>query len=282
MYIYKLETLKPGTTNTFPLLLLLYLLIGPYTHRIGLKRLGKMCFRHSLFLLNRFNSLRQSPDDARFKLCVVQFKVASHPNGGSDKGPDGNRIDSIPIANGIIAAGGACDLLLFDADNAGAWFASVDGKYDAFIVRINPGQLSQGTPTGTQAKFDDFMKLQVANGKLVWSSPEVQTKMGAKDALCKIANMGCGLVDTFAYYDAAELEAQFKKTAAFQPRVIKQVGGRVCGHGLACVGWRSLLLSSYSLNGLAFWLTQGCFAQLWKKLYVMIRVPSWCSFFSLA
>lgn len=45
-------------------------------------------------------------------------------------------------------------------------------------------------PSGTQAKFDALMRDQMNKGALVWSSPDVQTKMGAKDALCKIANMG--------------------------------------------------------------------------------------------
>ena len=64
----------------------------------------------------RFNELLPSPAETNYKLCVVQFKVPGAKNGGSDKGPDGNRIDSIPIANGVIAAGGACDLVLFDSD----------------------------------------------------------------------------------------------------------------------------------------------------------------------
>eukprot|EP00966_Prymnesium_polylepis_P127225 2942425-Prymnesium_polylepis.1 len=97
----------------------------------------------------RYNTLRESPPDAKFKLCVVQFKVKGAKNGGSDKGPDGNRVDSIPIANGVIAAGGACDLILYDAE-AHEKFVADTGKYDALIVRINPGQLSQGTPEGTQ------------------------------------------------------------------------------------------------------------------------------------
>ncbi|EGB02132.1 hypothetical protein AURANDRAFT_69167, partial [Aureococcus anophagefferens] len=58
------------------------------------------------------------------------------------------------------------------------------------------------------AKFDATMNASVGKGKPVWSSPGVQQKMGAKDTLCKIANMG--LVDTFAYYDAETLETQFK------------------------------------------------------------------------
>ena len=52
----------------------------------------------------RYNTLRPSPPNAVFKLAVVQYKVGGHPNGGSDKGPDGNRVDSIPIANSVIEA----------------------------------------------------------------------------------------------------------------------------------------------------------------------------------
>merc|ERR1719149_87915 len=121
----------------------------------------------------RYNTLRESPPNAKFKLCVVQFKIAGAKNGGSDKGPDGNRIDSIPIANGVIAAGGACDLILYDATKHDP-FVSATGKYDALIVRINPGQLSQGTPEGTQAKFDALMNDYISKGKLVWSSPKIQ------------------------------------------------------------------------------------------------------------
>merc|ERR1719454_389663 len=71
----------------------------------------------------------------------------------------------------------------------------------------------------------------IAKGKLVWSSPDVQTKMGAKDALVKIANLGCGLVDTLAYYTEEELIKGFKTTCAFQPRVIKQNRGSA-GEGI--------------------------------------------------
>ncbi|KAH8095825.1 hypothetical protein JL720_3157 [Aureococcus anophagefferens] len=164
----------------------------------------------------RYNTLLPSPAGAKYSLAVVQFKVPGHPNGGSDKGPDGNRIDSIPIANGVIKAGGACDMLLYDyTDHAG--FEATIEKYDALIVRINPGQLSQIPGVdGVQAKFDATMNAFVGKGKPVWSSPGVQQKMGAKDALCKIANMGCGLavcggdktladVPDADYYEACKL-----------------------------------------------------------------------------
>jgi len=178
----------------------------------------------------RANTLLPSPANAKYRLCVVQFKVAGAKNGGSDKGPDGNRIDSIPIANGVIHAGAACDLILYDA-NKHADFVAATAKYDALIVRINPGQLSQGTPEGTQARFDALMNDYISQGKLVWSSPKIQTQMGAKDALVKIGHLNCGLEDTYAFYSEAELIDGFKTTCAFQPRVIKQNRGSA-GEGI--------------------------------------------------
>merc|ERR1719453_2224210 len=178
----------------------------------------------------RYNELMPSPAGAECKCCVVEFNVPGAKNGGSDKGPNGHRIDSIPIANGVIKAGGACDIVKY-FDTKHAEFAKAAEKYDAFIVRINPGQLSQGTLPGTQERFDALMNKMISKGKLVWSSPDVQTKMGAKDALVKIANLGCGLVDTLAYYTEEELYAGFKKTCAFQPRVIKQNRGSA-GEGI--------------------------------------------------
>ena len=118
----------------------------------------------------RYNMLRDSPADAKYKVCIVQFKVPGAKNGGLDKGFDGNRIDSIPIANGVIQAGGACDIVRFDSDKNKSdirEFELLTAKYDALIVRINQGQLSQGTPRGTQKRFDALMSKYVAKGKLV-------------------------------------------------------------------------------------------------------------------
>ena len=56
----------------------------------------------------------------------------------------------------------------------------------------------------------------------VWPSPDVMEFMGAKDALTKIATLNIGLEDTLTYYEEEEFAQGFKKTMAFQPRVIKQ------------------------------------------------------------
>ena len=81
-------------------------------------------------------------------------------------------------------------------------------KFDAIIVRCNPGQIKQDG--GDQQKFDDSMREMRKLGKQVWPSPDVMEKMGAKDALCKVAKLNIGLEDTLAYYDEAEFAAGFK------------------------------------------------------------------------
>ena len=145
-------------------------------------------------------------------------------NGGPDKGTDGHRIDSIPIANGVIKAGCVCDVIKYSAEKHDEFAASID-KYHGFIVRIEAGQLSSGTPEGTQEAFDALMAEQLMRGKLVWSSPEVQRKMDSKDAIVHIKQMSCGLTDTYAYHDEETFSTQFRQTMACGSRVIKQNRG---------------------------------------------------------
>jgi len=149
----------------------------------------------------------------------------------TDKDKTGVRYDSTPIANGVIKAGASCDLIDYTPEDHDG-FASKIKKYDGLIVRINPGQLSApGVVAGAQQRFDDLMMATVRSGAPVWSSPAVQTQLGAKDALVKIKDMSCGLPDTLAYYDEQALKNGFKKTCAFQPRVIKQNRGSA-GEGI--------------------------------------------------
>jgi len=178
----------------------------------------------------RYNELMPQPKNPQFTCAVIEFNVPGAKNGGTDKGPNGHRIDTIPIANGVIKTGNACEIVKY-YDTKHDEFAKYVTKFDAVIVRINPGQLSQGTMPGTQERFDNLMNDMLKKGKLVWSSPDVQTKMGAKDALVAIKDLSCGMTDTAAYYSAADLEAGFKKSCAFQPRVIKQNRGSA-GEGI--------------------------------------------------
>jgi len=166
--------------------------------------------------------LGQQPAAPKYKGALVQIYVRGQPYGGSDKSKNGHRYDSIPFANGMLAAGMSCQLLHYTHEEHDKFF-EVCKQFNFIIVRCNPGQIK--ADGGDQQKFDDGMRKMREAGIQVWPSPDVMEKMGAKDALCKVANLSIGLEDTLAFYDPGEFAAGFKKTMKFQPRVIKQNRG---------------------------------------------------------
>ncbi|CAK0797239.1 unnamed protein product [Prorocentrum cordatum] len=122
----------------------------------------------------------------------------------------------------MIKSGMSCQLVHYVHDEHDKFFAFCT-LLDAIIVRCNPGQIK--ADGGDQAKFDDGMRKMRKLGKQVWPSPDVMEFMGAKDALCKVAKLNIGREDTLAYYSESTFAEGFKKTMAFQPRVIKQNRG---------------------------------------------------------
>jgi len=172
--------------------------------------------------------LLPQPAAPKFKGAVIQIYVRDQPYGGADKSSNGHRYDSVPFANGMIMAGMSCQLIHYVHQEHDKFF-EVAAKFDFLIVRCNPGQIK--ADGGDQQKFDDAIMGLRAKGIQAWPSPTVMEKMGAKDALCKIAKLNIGLEDTLAYYDEESFAAGFKKTMAFQPRVIKQNRGSA-GEGI--------------------------------------------------
>ncbi|CAE8714163.1 unnamed protein product [Polarella glacialis] len=188
-----------------------------------------------------YNGLNEQPAEPKFKGALCQIYVRSQPYGGSDKSSNGHRYDSIPFANGMISAGMSCQLIHYTHEEHDKFF-DLCKKFDFLIVRCNPGQIK--ADGGDQGKFDNSMREVRKAGIQAWPSPDVMEKMGAKDALCKVATMNCGLEDTLAYYSEEDFGAGFKKTMAFQPRVIKQNRGS-SGEGIWIMdhqaeGWQLL------------------------------------------
>ena len=189
-------------------------------------------------------TLMPQPASPKYKLAVVGYQAPGGFEMNTDKSwvegrAENSRYDSVPIANGVIMAGGSCELFDYTPDDHDGFAAKVKA-YDALIVRINPGQLSApGVKEGAQMRFDGLMTEMVKTlKKPVWSSPGVQTQMGAKDALTNIGHLSCGLPDTYTYFGEPSGKcAHFvgpdgmRKTCAFQPRVIKQNRGSA-GEGI--------------------------------------------------
>merc|ERR1719298_257606 len=172
--------------------------------------------------------MKENPAAPKFKTALLEIKVRSAPYGGADKSSNGHRYDTVPFVNGMIGAGISCQCIHYLHEEHDKFF-EVCAKFDALIVRCNPGQIGQDG--GDQKKFDDAVRELQKKGIQAWPSPDVMEFMGAKDALTKIAHLNIGLEDTLTYYTEDAFIAGFKKTMAFQPRVIKQNRGSA-GEGI--------------------------------------------------
>jgi len=173
------------------------------------------------------DGLLDQPAEPKYKTALVQIFDTSKASGGSDKLTNKHRFDSIPMANGMIKAGMSCQIVNY-VHTEHDKFMECMRKFDAVVVRCNPGHIQAAG--GDQNKFDADMQ-ELAKSIPVWPTADVMTKMGAKDALCQIKDMDFGLPDTLGYYSPADMQEGFKKTIAFQPRVVKQNRGSA-GEGI--------------------------------------------------
>ena len=140
--------------------------------------------------------------------------------GGTDKGADGHRRDTIPICNALIQKGWHAEPVFYsDAEHDAVYEAVKSCK--GYIGRVNPGAY-EGV---TQSKLDNLMRTLAAEGVKAMAHPDTMLKMGAKDALAKIKDLACGMNDTYAYYDIPSFKENFPKTIATGTRVIKQNRG---------------------------------------------------------
>jgi hypothetical protein len=189
---------------------------------LGARALGPVDISMLTRIAKDDHGLLRQPPSPPFTTCVVQVYVRCQPNGGQDKSPSGHRYDTIMLANGLIRSGLSCQPIHYVHQEHSNFF-EVCRQFDVVIVRCTPDEIT--VDGGDWKRFDDDLRGLQRMGKQVWPSPEVMEQMSAKDTLVKLAKLNMGLEDTVAYYTPHELEAGFKKSVAFQPRVIKQNRG---------------------------------------------------------
>ncbi len=161
------------------------------------------------------------------KKSVVFFEAP----GGSDKGDDGHRRDTLPMAEALRARGWTADVVSYTDDMADEIAAEVKQRYDAYIPRVNPGTI----PSGEQRFFNMLRELSNA-GLVGMPHPDTMLRFGAKDALTKLADTALVPDDTKAYYSLEELRAGFPMALSIGERVLKQNRGST-GEGI----WRVAL-----------------------------------------
>lgn len=168
------------------------------------------------------------------KKNIVIFEA----EGGSDKWIDGHRKDTMPILNAIKAKGWGCEVVYFRDEWKDVILDYAKDKFDAYISRINPGNL----PNGEKEYFNTLKELTKA-GLIGMSSPDAMLNFGAKDALVKLADTSLVPDDTYAYYDIKTFRDTFPKSLSFGERVLKQNRGST-GEGI----WRVQIADEISYN----------------------------------
>lgn len=158
------------------------------------------------------------------KKNIVIFEA----EGGSDKWIDGHRKDTMPILNAIKAKGWDCEVVYFRDEWKDTIVDYAKNKFDAYISRINPGNL----PKGEKVYFEALRELS-EHGLIGMSSPDAMLNFGAKDALVKLASTDLVPDDTYAYYDIETFKKTFPTSLSYGERVLKQNRGST-GEGI----WR--------------------------------------------
>ncbi len=82
----------------------------------------------------------------KMKKHVIFFEA----RGGSDKGPDGHRRDTMPMVNAVKAQGWEAEVIFYADEKKDEIFDYVVATADAYVSRINPGNI----PGGEETYFD--------------------------------------------------------------------------------------------------------------------------------
>ncbi|CUU40749.1 MULTISPECIES: Cj0069 family protein [Helicobacter] len=178
------------------------------------------------------------------KKHVVFFEAV----GGSDKGRDGHRKDTVPMMDYLKKLGWNAEVVFFtdeilkDEAKKNEIYEYVKKSADAYVSRVNPGNLKE------EKLYFDVLRELCANGVIGMPHPDAMIGYGAKDALTKLRNTELVPTDTLAYYDPSEaarigvkweaggehdFKKNFPKTLAKGERVLKQNRGST-GEGI----WR--------------------------------------------
>lgn len=147
--------------------------------------------------------------------------------GGTDKGPDGHRRDTMPMIRSLESRGWTGEVIFYSDEKKDEIAQYIIDKADAYVSRINPGNLK------SEATYFDMLRKVIDAGVVGMAHPDVMLNYGAKDALVKLRDTELVPNDTFAYYEIDEFYKTFPTLIPKKERVLKQNRGST-GEGI----WR--------------------------------------------
>lgn len=157
------------------------------------------------------------------KKHVVIFEA----RGGSDKGSYGFRKDSKPIIDSLKKRGWSAEIIFYQDEDRGEIYRYTHEKADAYISRVNPGNLADETG------YFQMLREFVTNGIEGLPHPDAMIAYGAKNSVERLKGTAIVPEDVYTYYDFDALKENFPKTLSNNVRVLKQNRGST-GEGI----WR--------------------------------------------
>jgi len=155
------------------------------------------------------------------KKHVIIFEA----RGGSDKGKYGFRKDSKPIIDSLKNRGWTAEIVFYSDADRGEIYRYTIEKADAYISRVNPGNLVNETG------YFQMLRELVGHGVEGLPHPDAMIAYGAKNSVEKLKGTPIVPNDVYTYYDFDELKDNFPKTLQKGVRVIKQNRGST-GEGI--------------------------------------------------
>lgn len=155
------------------------------------------------------------------KKHVIIFEA----RGGSDKGKYGFRKDSKPIIDSLKKRGWTAEIIFYSDKDRGEIYRYAIEKADAYISRVNPGNLISETG------YFQMLRELVSNGVEGLPHPDAMIAYGAKNSVEKLKGTPIVPNDVYTYYDFDEFKVNFPKTLQKGTRVIKQNRGST-GEGI--------------------------------------------------
>lgn len=155
------------------------------------------------------------------KKHVIIFEA----RGGSDKGKYGFRRDSKPIIDSLKKRGWTAEIVFYSDKDRGEIYRYTIEKADAYISRVNPGNLVNETG------YFQMLRELVANGVEGLPHPDAMIAYGAKNSVERLKGTPIVPNDVYTYYDFDQLKDNFPKTLQKGVRVIKQNRGST-GEGI--------------------------------------------------
>lgn len=155
------------------------------------------------------------------KKHVIIFEA----RGGTDKGQYGFRNDSKPIIDSLKSRGWTAEIIFYRDEDRGEIYRYTHDKADAYISRVNPGNLNDETG------YFQMLKELVSNGIEGLPHPDAMIAYGAKNSVERLKGTEIVPEDVYTYYDYDTLKENFPKSLAKGIRVLKQNRGST-GEGI--------------------------------------------------